>query len=62
MNNFEQYTYEINHESRVVKIYGWTHQRHSPWRTYIECFDNLKDALSKYPDACDTNPGNDCFL
>ena len=62
MNKFELYTYEVNHETGDVNIYGWTRRVGSPWKNYIERFDNLRDALSKYPDACDTNPGNDCFL
>ena len=62
MNNVEQYTYEVNHETGDVKVFGWTRHVGSPRKNYIEHFTNLKDALSKYPGACDTNPGNDCFL
>ena len=62
MDEFELYTYEVNHETGDVKVFGWTRHVGSPRKNYIERFDNLRDALSKYPDACDTNPGNDCLL
>jgi hypothetical protein len=45
MNEFEYYTYEVNRETGNVYVYGWTRSVGSPWKNYIERFDNLKDAL-----------------
>jgi hypothetical protein len=61
MDEFEYYTYEINHETGDVKVYGWDHYAGSPRKNFVASYRDVKDARSDYPGIYDTHPANDCF-
>jgi hypothetical protein len=61
MNEFEYYTYEVNHETGDVNVYGWDHYAGLPRANFITSYHDVKDARSNYPGIYDTHPANDCF-
>ena len=61
MNEFEYYTYEVNHETGDVNVYGWDHYAGSPRKNFITSYRDVKDARSNFPGIYDTHPANDCF-
>ena len=61
MCEFEYYTYEVNHETGDVNVYGWDHYAGLPRKNFVTSCNDVKEARSNYPGIYDTHPANDCF-
>jgi len=61
MCEFEYHTYEVNHETGDVNVYGWDHYAGLPRKNFVTSCNDVKEARSNYPGIYDTHPANDCF-
>ena len=61
MDEFEYYTYEVNHKTGNVNVYGWDHHNGSPRKNFVAFYQDVKEARSNFPGIYDTHPANDCF-
>ena len=61
MDEFEYYTYEVNHQTGDVNVYGWDHYAGLPRKNFVTSCNDVKEARSNYPGIYDTHPANDCF-
>ena len=66
MDEYEYYTYEIDHEKGRVNVYGW--DRHEtgfmqgyPRKNFVTSCNDVKEARSNYPGIYDTHPANDVY-